>query len=379
MQQTSALHVTVSAATPASPHQTGGRQVTRISSKLSGEHEFYLTMNDAPQPLESSLPPAPSEPAPTTFNDWSVRVLALVPLVGIALLWSNHHLGLGAGSPALLASIAAVSPIALSVLTTLLDKDENAALDKGLRGLIARRLTWGVLGVGYLVLSIVLLTWTSVVVLAEDGGQLGRVGLQALDSAKAPSDSIAPAIKGDPARFVLASHPLGRPFKLELEGYVPKVVEVYPIVGLRIRPSVDLKRAPSVLLRFSGVAKGSWSDVGGAELRLVLVSLSGSERVVAAYKDPVGALLIGRGQPVPSLWASNWQTELVAKGVTDPKLAARDLLAWKQPKVLQLASGLEPGMHLRATLTNNQKFVLAKAEFFLGKDELQDQLMEDSE
>lgn len=330
-----------------------------------------------PTPPATSPPPPPAPAVPP--DDWPIRVLALVPLMAIGLLWSNHHLGLGAGQPALMASIAAVVPVALGVFTQLLDKDQHTSLLQRLRGHIARRLTWRVLAILYLALGTVALTWTSVVILAEDGSRLGRVALHALDNPAAAADLVAPQAKGEPARFVIASHPFGRPFRVELEGFVPKVVEVYPLVGLRLRPSIDLRRSPSVLLRFSGVAKGSWNDVGGAELRIVAVGVAGDDKLIANVKEPAGALLLGRGQPVPASWSSQWQTELLAKGVTDQTQAARELLSWKQPRVLPLASGLEPGMQLRVTLVNEQKNVIARAEFFIGKDELQDQSLEDIE
>jgi hypothetical protein len=331
-------------------------------------------MADTLPPVEIKLPELRK-----ASDDWPIRVLALVPLVGIALLWSNHHLGVGAGQPALVASLTAVVPLGLGLLTKLLDKDESASLEKGIRAWIARHLTWRLLIVAYLVLAIVVLTWTSVVVIAEDGGKLGRVVLHDLDDPGSSPKVISPEAKGDPARFVRPSHPLGRPVKLELEGFVPLVTEVYPITGLRVRPSIDLKRSPSVLLRFSRPAIGSWKDVGGVKLRIVVLDAKGDEELIATVKEPAGALLLGRGQTVPTAWSSNWQIELAAKGVTDPVLVARDLQTWKQPKVLPLTKQLEPGMHLRVTLTNDEKHVFAASDFFLGKDELQDQRVEDLE
>lgn len=323
--------------------------------------------------------PSAAPPATPPAGDWSLRVLALVPLLGIVLLWSNHHLGLGAGHPALLASVAAVLPFALAVLNQLLDKEELSALQKRLRQAISRWLSWRMLLAAYLVAGAVTLTWTSIVVLAEDGNRLGRVTLQALDDASALPEVVAPEAKGEPARFVLASHPFGRPFRLTVDGFVPTVVEVYPPAGLRVRPGIDLRRSPSVLLRFSGIAQGTWRDVGGGELRIVAIDQAGAEQLLASVKDPVGALLFGRGQPVPATWQTHWQIELLARGVTNQTLAAQHLVDWKQPKVLTPAVGLEPGMTLRASLANAQKRVFARAEFVLGRDEMQDQSMEDVE
>jgi len=330
---------------------------------------------DALPPLDDiALPKLTAEK-----DDWPIRVLALVPFVGIAVLWSNHHFGVGAGQPVLVASVTALVPLVLGVVTRLLDKDESATLERGIRVWIARHLTWRLLVVGYLVLGIVVLTWTSVVVIAEDGGKLGRVKLYELDNPGSSPEEVSPEAKGDPARFVRPSHPLGRPVRLELEGFVPLVTEVYPVTGLRVRPSIDLKRSPSVLLRFSRLATGSWKDVGDMQLRIVVLDVKGNEDLLATVKEPAGALLLGRGQTVPATWSSNWQIELAARRVVDPALVAQDLQTWRNPKVLPVTRQLEPGMHMKVTLINNEKHVFAVSDFFLGKDELQDQRVEDLE
>ena len=315
--------------------------------------------------------------APTAPSDWPTRVLALVPLMALALLWSNHHLGVAAGQPALLATVAAAFPVALGLIGWLLDKAAQESLAARLRDLVARVITWRLLLVLYLALGVLALTCTSVVVLAEDGVRLGRVTLQPLDDPQARPEEARPDDKASPARFFVVTHPFGRPFRLELEGHVPQTVDVFPLLGLRVRPSRDLRRSPSVLLRFTDLAFGSWRDVGGAELRLYALQAEGSEALLLATKKPAWALLVGREQPVPPAWSMDWRAELLAARVTDESMAARLLVGWKRPRLERPGAGLHPGITLRATLTNAHLKEIARARFVLGKDELQDQAMED--
>ena len=337
---------------------------------------------------ESAAPPAdtpadkPAEaapaPAPAPAGDWPARVLALIPLAGMAFLWSDHHLGIGSSQPVAMASLAAGLTFAIGILPWFLDEADDKALRSRLRALVARCVTWRVIAVAYLLCATVMLTWTSVVVLAEDGGRLGRVTLRALDGASAAPHVQTPADKDKPARFVLPANPFGRPYRLEVEGYVPRTFDVYPIVGTRVRPGVDLRRSPSVLLRFSEIAVGSWKDAGGAELRVVAVSAGGAETLLASSRTPASALFLGRAQAVPADWQATWRTELQARAVSDVQ-AARQLLAWRDTGVLALAAGLEPGQALRVTLTNDQKHVFARSDLVVGKDEVQDQLVGDIE
>jgi len=333
---------------------------------------------------ESAAPPAdppadtPAEAAPAPASDWPIRVLALIPLAGALFLWSDHHLGIGSSQPVAMASLAAALTFAIGVLPWFLDEADDKALRSRLRGLVARCVTWRVIVVAYFLCATVMLTWTSVVVLAEDGGRLGRVTLRALDGASATPHARTPADKDKPARFVLPATPFGRPYRLEVEGYVPKTIDVYPIVGVRVRPGVDLRRSPSVLLRFTQIALGSWKDAGGAELRVVAVGNGGTETLLASSRTPANALFLGRAQAIPAEWQATWRTELQARAVSDA-LAARQLLAWRETGVLPLAAGLEPGQALRVTLTNDQKHVFARSDLVVGKDEVQDQLVGDIE
>ena len=320
----------------------------------------------------------PAETAAAPAGDWPIRVLALIPLAGVLFLWSDYHLGIGTSQPVAMAGLAAALPFAIGILPWFLDEGDDKALRSRLRALVARRITWRLIVVAYLVCASVMLTWTSVVVLAEDGGRLGRVTLRALDGASATSRAQVPVDKDKPARFVLPATPFGRPYRLEVEGFVPTTIEVYPLVGARVRPGVDLRRSPSVLLRFSQIALGSWKDAGGAELRVVAVGSDGTQTLLASTRTPASALFLGRAQALPADWQATWRTELQARAVSDA-LAARQILAWRETAVLPLSAGLEPGQALRVTLTNDQEYVFARSDLVVGKDEVQDQLVGDIE
>jgi hypothetical protein len=330
--------------------------------------------NDQP----STSPPAPAaSPSPAGLGDWPTRVLALVPLVALALLWSNHHLGLGGGWPALTAAIAVSLPVAVGLIAKLLDKAEQETVSARFREFLARVITWRLLLVLYLVLVAVATTLTSIVVSVDEGTRTARAGLSALDAPGSPPWQLKGAGKDELARFVVPTGPFGRPFRLTVDGYVPQTIEAFPPLGVRLRPGRDLRRSPSVLLRFSELAVGSWREVSGGELRIVELGATGEEALLLQVTKPVEALLLGRDQPVPAMWVSNWRMELLAAQVTDEYLLARQLVAWRRPPQFQPVVGLQPGMRLRATLMNVHKKVVAQADFILGKDELQDEAMED--
>jgi len=321
-------------------------------------------------------PPTASVPPRAADGDWPLRVVALVPLVALALLWSNHHLGVGAGHPEAMAAAAAVLPVALGAFAKLLDKAEQDSVLAGLRKFLAGHVTWLLVLVLYLSLGAVALTWSSVLVLAEEGKGTGAVTLRALDAASAPALSVDAREKSEPARFVVASRPFGRSFSLQVDGYVPQVVEVYPLLGLRVRPSRDLRRTPSMLLRLSGLAVGAWKDSGGAELRVLALDTKGGERLLANTKEPAWAFLLGRGQAIPGTLTADWRGELIVKGVegAQQELHVRE---WRRPRQLALPETLEVGTKIRAQLVNAKNVVVAQVEFFVGREELQDQAVED--
>lgn len=331
-----------------------------------------------PSPLPAADPVVDPPTSAKPPSDWPIRVLALIPLAGILFLWSDYHLGIGTSQPVAVAGIAAALPFAIGILPYLLDKADDEALRTRLRATIAQRLTWRAIVIAYLLFGAVMLTWTSVLVLAEDGSRLGRVTLKALDGGSATLHVETPTDKDKPARFILPITPFGRPYRLEVEGFVPKTIEAWPILGVRVRPGIDLRRSPSVLLRLSEIAMGSWKDEGGADLRVVSVGMRGEEALIASTRTPANAFFLGRAQPVPADWATTWKTELQSRAVND-QLAARQILEWRQSVVLPLSTGVEPGQSLRVTLTNAQRHVFASSEFFVGKDELQDQLIGDIE
>lgn len=322
------------------------------------------------------MPSAAFGPPPAPESDWPLRVLALVPLAALALLWCNHHLGVGAGHPEAMAAVAAVLPMALGIFAKLLDKAEQDTLFAKLRKRIARHVTWLLVLVLYLTLGAVALTWSSILVLAEEGKNVGAVTLRPLDEASVPPLSLTARDKGEPARFVVPSRPFGRSFSLQVDGYLPQVVEVYPVLGLRLRPSRDLRRVPSALLRFSALAVGAWKDSGGAELKVVAIDAKGAERLLASTREPAWALLLGRAQAIPAALVPDWRGELLVKGVkdADQELHVRE---WRRPRQLTLQGALDVGTKVRVDLINAKKIVVAQAEFFIGREELQDQAVED--
>jgi hypothetical protein len=326
-------------------------------------------------PDDPTAPPF-SGPTPVVGADWPLRAIALVPLVALALLWSNHHLGVGAGHPEAMGLVAAALPVALGVVGKLLDKAEQDSLSAKLRNLVALNVTWFVVLILYLSMGAIALTWSSVLVVPDEGKGVGRVTLRAVESASAQVRTVEGRERGEPARFVVASRPFGRSFSLHVDGFVPQVVDVYPIFGVRVRPNRDLRRTPSVLLRLSALAVGAWKDSGGAELRVLAVDANGAEQLITSTNEPAWAILLGRGQAIPTTLSADWRSELVVKGVTEPE-QERHMREWRRPRQLPLQQTLDMDKKLRVQLVNARKVVVAQVEFFIGREELQDQAVED--
>jgi hypothetical protein len=318
--------------------------------------------------------------APATApTDGLNRVLALIPLAALAVLWSNHHLGTAAGYPGLFAALAAALPVALGLFDRLLDKASQESFAARWREAVARWLSWRAIVIGYLSAALVALAWSSLVVLGDDAGATSPASVR-LTPFDAPDDAATRTLlpRGEPARFVVTSSPFGRVFRLEVDGYVPETVEIYPVLGRRISPARDLRRSPTVLLRLSQLALGSFQDQTGGELVITRIMAGNpAGEVVARTKQQRAAFLLGRAQRVPAGFAAGWRIELLARGVRDETLAAKHLVSWKEPAVLAPSVVLEPGMPLRAQLFNAAGNVVASSDFILGNDELQDQSVED--
>jgi hypothetical protein len=317
--------------------------------------------------------PAPAPPA----SDWPLRVLTLVPLAALVLLWTNHHFGAGLGYPKVMAALAAALPVAFGLVAKLLDDADQKTLAGRSRAFLSGLLTWPRLFILYLALGIVSLTWTSIVILPESGLTLGKATLIDLDDPAATTPLIDAALDKDSGRTVVATGPFGRAFRLSIEGYVPQTVEAYPLIGLRVRPSRDLRRSPSFLLRLSKLAEGSWRDVKGATLRVTAKMPDSSDAVIFQSTTPAAALLVGREQAIPLAWNDHWRLELLAAGVRDDGLIASHIVGWRKPFGFKPESSLQPGVTVLATLVNPQQQEIARREFVLGSDDLQDIRMED--
>jgi hypothetical protein len=203
------------------------------------------------------------------------------------------------------------------------------------------------------------------------------VTLRPLDESTAQPLSRDARDKGESARFVIASQPFGRPFSLHVDGYIPQVVEVYPVLGLRVRPSRDLRRVPSVLLRLSELHVLAWADSGGAVLSISVIGSNGTKRLLVSTDKPAWAILLGRGQAVPAALTADWRSELVVADVTPETKKEKHLFQWRRPRQLELKEVLAVGTKVGVELVNAAGNIIAGTEFFIGREELQDQALED--
>jgi hypothetical protein len=319
---------------------------------------------------------SPPEPVPDSVEKPGPVPRPILPrLVGLLILgvaadlWSLRHLGIGLSSPGWLSTIVASVTGVSAWLDRLVDEEEKkrwaGKVRSGLRPLLATP----VMVILALSLGIFALSYSSVMVISADGKVPQGVRLVPLGGGGKPF-----AI-GDPQRLVVYTGPFGQTFRLEVPGFLPKVVSVPVLQGLRVVPESDLQRTPTLLLRPpSSVLK--LLAVPGASLRLQVWKEGAGWRphgsfTCARTPCPAGSYLVGRSQPVPPELLAQWRMELQANSSEEGEIA-RVLLAWKNPRHLKGVPAVTPEMLVRVEAFSRAHKRVASASFLVGKENFQD-------
>lgn len=309
------------------------------------------------------------EPAPQPILP---RLLLLLVWLVALDLWAVHHLGIGLSSPGWLSAVVVAYSAASGLLESLVEEEEKERWTGKVRAFLRRALSLPVIVVLCLSLAIFALSYSSVMVVSADGdGAEKGVRLTPLSGEERPWRV------GDPERLLAYTGPFGQPFRLEVPGYLPTVVQVPALKGLRVVPERDLRRPPTLLLRPPGPALGSLADQG-AEVRIEVQDESGgwaslaSARCYAESCRP-SSFLVGRPQRVPSDLLGDWRLELLATGYqdSDPQLSEA-LLAWKRPKPLRSSRDLAPGTVVRAEVRSRSGEVVARTRLTVGEEDFLD-------
>lgn len=336
----------------------------------------------APQPLRETPPgrerrarPAPgSGDRPTPLF---ARALALVLLVLGANLWASYHLGIGLDNPGWIAGLVAVVSGAVALVEKLFGESIGDEAQSRMQSLTRSALSPAVIVILYLAALIVMLTTSSVMVIAESPGEGSRVTVAPLDEPDATRDGSVGS-EGDLARFFVLSSPFGRPFRVTASGYVPATFDVYPFVGRKVRLGTDLPVSPSVLFRPPVLALRSLG--GGGSFKVW--DAANPDEPIAAIAGTRSSFLLGRRYSLPAEWIGDWELELARDLGDEPAMrpmVAETLLEWKRPTMLESEASVGPGSTLIAEVWTRADKVAARAEVTLGTERLIDVPMREVE
>ncbi|MEP1093854.1 MAG: hypothetical protein ABJG78_02025 [Cyclobacteriaceae bacterium] len=166
------------------------------------------------------------------------------------------------------------------------------------------------------------------------------------------------------------TNPFGRSYLLEVDGYRSFSFELYPWTGKRIKIQSDLKPAPSLFLRllpFPG-------DLKDGTLKLVI---DADTVGTYAFDGPDnGAIMIGKRKPILSQYEKNWKNELLLKNAAFEALSDQLTAGWLNYKHENLNFPLPENTLMKAFFYNHLGNLIAKNEFLITEEPLQDYLLE---
>jgi hypothetical protein len=295
------------------------------------------------------------------------RVVALILLLTGIFLWANHHLGIAPGNLGWLSVPTAILAGVAAWVDKLLEDPERQSILRTARDKLRAALSMQVLVVLFLLAFGLGLVYSSVMVIPDSNDPSASISITPADRLdRKHIETLDP--KEGVRRFRVVTSPFGRPFRIELEGYAPETLDVYPFVGLKVRAGKELRRSPSLLLRLPPVAVASLKNGG----KLVVIRRIGNDgETLATDTEPRSAFLVGRAHSIPPSSYGIWRMELQAAG-SDERGIAQSIMGWSRPKVLRPLTTLEPGMMILAEVRSRANKRVASAEMSLGNDSLID-------
>jgi hypothetical protein len=193
------------------------------------------------------------------------------------------------------------------------------------------------LALAFALAAIVMLCYSSVVVIPGEGDSAAGIALRGVSDNQEPVRTYE-----DPTQLVVKTGPFGADFELSAPGYLPEVIQIYPLVGKTIRMEQDLRPAPSVLFRPPYEAMGFLSQGG----EFVLYDQSQHE-IQRSSCPKECSFLVGQGGPLSSGAAQTWMWELQGMGLGQQE-TSRTMGAWNRPTLVPYE--LRPHMKLRAVV-----------------------------
>jgi hypothetical protein len=294
-------------------------------------------------------------------------LLVLFFIVGLNF-FCNRHLGFGWDAP-IVSLVVAGAGVGVGILEAYFGDDAWKATVNGLAKKVIRMpLLVGLCGA----LLIVSAVCSSLTVLVDPPDTLLTAVLKPADGASSVGrEENNLAEPKNPVHFFhVWTTPLGRPYQLEVKGYLPQIVQVYPLIGATVSPRRDLQIAPSVLFRPPVEALGAMAG----KVCVQVFDERDSKKTLVAENKMVGAnsFLFGTDQSLPSTQWESWRLEMLAGGVKDEIAVAKIMEAWRTPQILPPTSPVRPGDYLSAIVYNASGQPMAAARAKLTQEKLQD-------
>jgi hypothetical protein len=193
------------------------------------------------------------------------------------------------------------------------------------------------------------------------------------------------------ARHWVWVSPFGRIYRVMLDGYLPDLIEIYPLLGATVKPEHDLQRSPTILVRPTvkalqslGQCETVLSQTGGSVkrcgwFRLCEIDESGKCNEIARVEGHSSAFLVGWPRAMPQGIMQDWRLELTISGASKvPVIEAATIKAWKAPKLLNPDPSPKIGSRLRAEVytKSEEKEIVASKTFNVTNTPFIDILME---
>lgn len=308
-----------------------------------------------------------SRKAPPTLPNKPLRLLVLAGLLLLLNSWAVKHLELDWWKLAVVNLFAVILPQFQWFLDDATTKSLKELLNKGLRLLLGSGGLFLLGGVTLLLTS----CWSTVTVSGGSWSEPRAVYVHALNERAAAGDTPAPPMPagqleiGRPVRKLLGTNPLGREYRLELEGYLDYDFVLSPWFGRRIRVETDLTRRPTILIRIPP------DLVGPGCLRL---SSRGQLVAAAPTSQSVGGLLVGDDATIPDANVAAWERHLRSLSRDEPAEASTTQ-AWLNSPLVPPAIEVSLPSTFVAEYVNQAGLVAASREFEVAGGGLQDLLL----
>jgi hypothetical protein len=292
-------------------------------------------------------------------------ILLLFWLIG-ANYWLVRHTGFGWDSQLVTPVLAA-----LSLGFGLIAEYGKALKAEWLAEFTGKAIQFPVLFVCWAALIVAAGAYSSVSVLNDPPDSVLKATLTRADRADVcplTKDNFSDP-KGPLHFFFVFTTPLGRPYRLTVNGYLSQTIQVYPVIGATVSPRTDLHVNPTILLRPPHDALGPMA--GGVRIAVWQEKDPQNNSLVDATVGET-SILVGGDHPLPPALIEGWRMEALSQGIKDETVLAQLLGFWKKPKVLPPKSPLEPGSTILAIIYDPTGEPMAQARIRLTDEPLQD-------